>query len=144
MMNDEPERPVFPEGIGPHEGRELELMLAGKKPLAMFYEAVVLPVSDFYPKEDFMPHVEAGTFIRRDEIYPSRHSDIPAHNVYYALAREAWRLEEIHQLQAGLFIDGKPWTAEDDRKIGQLLGYSESEIEAWLNWIRDKPRFQES
>lgn len=26
----------IPEGIGPHEGKELELMLAGKKPLAMF------------------------------------------------------------------------------------------------------------
>ena len=50
--------------IGPHEGRELELMLAGKKPLALFsaptFEAETLPI------KDFAPYVDDGLIIEFD------------------------------------------------------------------------------
>jgi len=46
--------------IGPHDDRELELMLAGRKPLAMFTE--VLPLeSGLIPEADFAPHVASGS-----------------------------------------------------------------------------------
>lgn len=140
-MNDEPERPSLPEGVGPHEERELELMLGGKKPLAMFYEAVVLPVSDFYPEEEFMPHVEAKRLIRRDEIYQPHNHPIAAQYVYYALPGEEWRIDEMHALQLRSHADG-PWTEEDEQRTGFLLGYSPDEIQAWLNWVRGKIKYR--
>jgi hypothetical protein len=127
-----------PEGIGPHEGRELELMLAGKKPLAMFYEGLTLPISDFYPEEDFLQHVKSGALIRREEIYKSPRHEIPCLYVYYALPGEEWRIEEIHRLNYDGLVGGRPWTEEHEQKIGYLLGYSESEISAWLDWIGPK------
>ena len=127
-MNDEPKSQALPEGIGPHKGRELELMLAGKKPLAMFYEAVVLPLSDFYPEEDFMVYVEAGKLIRRDEIYQPHNHPIAVNYVYYALPSEDWRLDEIHRLQFSSVVEGKIWTEDNERELGRLLGYSEMEI----------------
>lgn len=139
-MNDEPERPYFPEGVGPHDDRELELMLAGKKPLAMFYEAVTLPISDFYPEEDFLPHVAAGRLIRRDEIYQNLNHPIAALYVYYALPGEEWRIDEMHALQLKSHAGG-PWTKDDERRTGFLLGYSEDEIQAWLTWTDGKFRY---
>lgn len=139
-MTDETEIPAYPEGIGPHEGRELELMLAGKKPLAMFYEAVVLPVSDFYPEEDFMVHVESGALIRRDEIYQPRSGDIAGHYVYYALPSEVWRIDAIHELQLNFFSGRKNWTEDDEWTIGRLLGYSDQEISTFIEWTRNNRR----
>lgn len=135
-MSDENELPELPEGIGPHEGRELELMLAGKKPLAMFSEAVAVPVSDLYPEEDFMPYVESGALIRRDEIYHPRNLPMAVHAVYYALPGEEWRIEEIHALQS-IFAHGERKRSEDDeRAIGRLLGYSENDILKFIEWAR--------
>jgi len=129
-MNDENEFPDLPEGVGPHEERELELMLAGKKPLAMFYEGVAIPVSEVYPEEDFMPYVESGLLIRRDEIYQPHDGSMAGHYVYYALSNEVWRFDEIHRLQHACLVEGQPWTEDHDRKLGQLLGYTENEISA--------------
>lgn len=140
-MNDEPDTPQFPEGVGPHEGRELELMLAGKKPLAMFYEGVTIPVAAVYSEEDFMPHVQAGRLIRRDEIYQPHDHPIAAQYVYYALPGEEWRIDEMHALQL-ISHAGGPWTEEDERRTGFLLGYSQDEIQAWLNWTRGKIRYR--
>jgi hypothetical protein len=139
-MNDQPEKPYFPEGVGPHEERELELMLAGKKPMAMFYEAVVLPVSDSYPEEEFMPYVETGILVRRDEIYQPHNHPMAVHYVYYALPGEEWRMDEMHTLQLKSHA-GEPWTEDDEKKTGFLLGYSEDNVKAWLEWTRGKFHF---
>jgi hypothetical protein len=48
-----------------HTGRELDLMAAGKKPLAMFYAEVgELPDEELIPEKRFAPYVEAGAFVR--------------------------------------------------------------------------------
>jgi hypothetical protein len=49
--------------IGPHEGKELELMLAGKKHLAAF--------GDIIPEKKFPPYVENGLelFILTNSIF---------------------------------------------------------------------------
>jgi hypothetical protein len=136
-MNDEIEFPQLPEGVGPHEGRELELMLAGKKPLAMFSEAIVLPLSDFYPEKDFMEHVSLGTLIRRDEIYRPRDGAIACQYVYYALPHEVDRIDKIHNLMCEVWENGRKVTEDDERMIGRLLGYTDSEITAFLQWTRN-------
>jgi hypothetical protein len=52
-----------------HTGRELELMLAGDKPLAMFCaEISELPEELFIPEAAFAVHVKSGRFVRRELI----------------------------------------------------------------------------
>jgi hypothetical protein len=131
------EFPELPKGIGPHEGRELGLMLAGKKPISMFYEGLPVPVSEVYPEEEFLLHVESGELIRHDEIYRLTDS-ISAHYVFYALPGETWRFRAMRQLLQARYVERRAWTENDERAIGLLLGYSESEISAWLDWIRAK------
>jgi hypothetical protein len=53
--------------IGPHQGKELELMLAGKKHLAVFCEAVVEGVEiseEIIPENAFSPYVTNGQIER--------------------------------------------------------------------------------
>jgi hypothetical protein len=52
-----------------HTGRELELMLTGKKPLAMFYAFLEeLPNEALIPEELFAKHVFSGKLIRGETI----------------------------------------------------------------------------
>ena len=45
--------------IRPHEGKELELMLSGEKPLALYFS--------FYPiPEEFEPYLASGQLFRTD------------------------------------------------------------------------------
>jgi hypothetical protein len=132
------EDPHFPPGIGPHEGRELELMLAGEKPLAMFYDAV--PATIDLPEADFAPHVTAGRIVMREEIYKAARTGNATRYVYYALPKEVWRIDALHAMQSG-FYAGHPATDEDDIEIGRLLGYSEADIQCFIRWRRDiKPK----
>ncbi len=128
------ERPDIPEGIGPHELRELELMLAGEKPLAMFSD--VVPSSFEWPEADFEPHVQAGTFIKREEIL--RHPDMlfPMRLVYYALPQEAWRIEKLHAINAEIHAGRRKSTNQDEFETGRLLGYSDEQVRVFLHWIR--------
>src|SRR5262245_49363302 len=86
-------------GIGPHEDRELALMLAGEKPLAMFSEIVPIEAG-LVPDEAFEPHVAAGQIIKR-EVYEAvlpltvHHPDARLRRVLYALPDEAWRIEAM-------------------------------------------------
>ncbi len=61
---DRPQMPSdLPKGIGPQEGCELELMLAGEKPLATFIAEEGL-AAEYIGDSDFSSHVAAGTIKR--------------------------------------------------------------------------------
>ena len=58
--------------IGPHEGKELQLMLAGTKKLAMFYDMAGQDTpEDIIPEKAFENHVKNGRFIRIEQIIKS-------------------------------------------------------------------------
>jgi hypothetical protein len=124
-MDDEFE---LPPGIGPHNDRELMLMLAGTKPMAMFSDAAY--VSDYFPETDFAPHVKAGRIVRVEEIIPK--DPYPMRYLFYALPGEEWRIEEAlvmcRNLCAGTVADHDA----DSARMGALLGYSDEEIEAFM------------
>ncbi len=122
-----------PEGVGPHEGRELDLMLAGEKPLAMFCDAV--GHTDWFPEERFAPAVADGRLVRREITFRPPPPAIPARCLYFARAGEEWRIEALHRIQHALFVEGEPTTAEREREIGWLLGYSEEQIGRYLAWV---------
>lgn len=133
-----------PPSVGPHELRELELMLAGTKPAAMFGEAVQF--RDIIPEDDFAPHVAAGRIIKREYYWDDKESGHSFVEIYYALPGEEWRIAALHELNRIAHDKPRPWTADDDRETGRLLGYTDTEINAFLEWAKQQreaiqPRF---
>lgn len=128
-------RPDIPKKIGPHEGRELELLLAGEKPLAMFSDIVPSPYK--WPDAIFEPYVVSGALVKREYLttlpdgYQVRH-------LFYALPEEAWRIEEAYILSLKQVDTRGDEAGECSARLGRLLGYSEDDVTAFLNWTRKK------
>ncbi|MDP6830561.1 MAG: hypothetical protein QF521_17320 [Alphaproteobacteria bacterium] len=126
------DRPDVPDGVGPHELRELELMLSGEKPLAMFIDED--PGNFIIPEADFEPHVRAGTFIKGEAIYPKPNDPYAPRYVYFALSSEGWRIDALHAINEAIHCGRRKVTDEDEIEIGSLLGYSPEQVEAFLDW----------
>lgn len=123
---------TLPPGIGPHEGRGLELMLAGKKPLAMFNDDWP---SDMEPPEiSFDPYVTEGRFVK-DEMYVSASAfkDGRLRYYYYALPGEEWRIARMMEVQRMFNVDRIPTTPELETETGRLLGYDEADIKVFVD-----------
>src|SRR5947199_5687132 len=92
-------KPAF---VGPHEGRELELMIAGTKPLSMFVESIPRDFECF-AEEEFDTLVSQGQLVKNvtveDVINPvGEKSQI--RRTLYALPNERWRINAILMLQS--------------------------------------------
>ena len=124
----------LPPGIGPHNDRELELMLAGKKPMAMFSDAV--HVSAYFPDADFAPHVAAGRIIRIEEIIPRPPYDM--RYLFFALPGEEWRIEEALVMCRNLCAGTVKSHDTDSARMGELLGYSAQDIDHFLSFSQNK------
>ncbi|HET7805690.1 MAG TPA: hypothetical protein VFL53_15715 [Pseudolabrys sp.] len=121
--------------VGPHEGRELELMLNGDKPLSMFVESIPTKF-EVFSEQDFDRLVSQGKLVKHVSI-----ETIPAlggktgkiRRVLYALPSEEWRIEALLLVQA-LYVSLAPgWRPDLERLIGLLLGYSRRDIEKFLD-----------
>jgi hypothetical protein len=122
-----------PPEIGPHEERELELMLAGVKPLAYFSE---LTRADFeFPDAEFEPHVKTGRIIKRDilHIQTLLGQNEEIRSLYYALPGEEWRIDKAHANRLRGYQTRKK-SDYDSREMGELLGYTKHEIDVFLKW----------
>ena len=61
-----------------HTNRELELMLDGRKPLAVFYAGTEeLPNEDLVPEKHFESYVVQGKFIREEAVFDFGQSSQP-------------------------------------------------------------------
>lgn len=127
--------------VGPHEGRELELMIDGSKPLSMFVIESTDPGWTEFPEKKFDEQVAAERFKKYVHI---TQAEIPGggfieiRTVYYSLIEEEWRI------RAFVFIDnlykalGPGYRSDLERIIGGLLGYSVDDVEHFLDRLRDK------
>jgi hypothetical protein len=129
-------KPDLPDGIGPHEGRELELMLSGKKPLAMYTE--VLSVDFEWPDSDFEPHVITGEIIKREYSSQTPDGRHTVRHLYFSLPDEELRIDEAHALSLKKQDALHEQSESDSARIGKLLGYSADEIQSFIDWIRIK------
>jgi hypothetical protein len=121
--------------IGPHEGIELELMLAMRKPLAMFVE--VHPIeTGIIPEEVFAPYVASGQVVMREvfeptPIVPGYGGPLLKRRVLYALPEEVWRINAM-VLLCQVYAAQGGWDIGLERMTGKLLGYEDRHIEAYL------------
>jgi len=125
-------RTETPKGIGPHEGRELELMLAQKKPLAMFSE--IVPSSYEWPDQKFEPYVVSGKLVKKEFLVETPDGRHQVRYLFFALPNEAWRIDEAYALSRMHF---KSWSKEAEEacvRLGRLLGYTEEDIRIFALW----------
>ena len=123
----------LPPGVGPHDGKELSLMLAGRKPLAMFYDTV--PEIGVIPRHEFQSYVTVGRIVSREVTFlPTATGGVPVRFVFYG---QPWapegmaKLQEIHRR----IHDGSLAGSDDvDTQVGRLLGYTDHDIGVYLAW----------
>lgn len=125
-------KPAF---VGPHEGRELELMLEGKKHLSYFFFEVGIE-RDIFPEDEFERLVNSG-FLAKDErievmISPETKSDTTVRNILHATVTEAWRIPAMRTVQDIYRRMGPGWRPDLERVIGSLLGYDPEHVEAFI------------
>jgi hypothetical protein len=110
----------LPEGVGPHEGREFELMQAGVKDLALFVELKPDGLESFVEQSEFA----AVEFVSP----PKMGISVPVWIVWrLGFENEATQLrEEYETATVG------DWSTDRERRIGRLLGYSRSDIEVYI------------
>lgn len=122
----------LPPSIGPHEGRELELLLSGDKPVARFR---LDGLSEEYERL-FDQAVERGDIVAFDIPDPELH----LHRRFYCRHGEEWRVKLmnlIDRLLADRTLDG--FSEEDLHRIdGTLLGYDKSDIDVFIERLHSR------
>jgi hypothetical protein len=116
--------------IGPHEGRELSLMLAGEKPLAFFFE--VAGETGIIPDDTFAPYVASGEILRFERVFepsPGLPEMPSVRVVFFCQPGEGWRVDAAVKIVEPVFSQGTSPTDRDDAELGRLLGYSEEDID---------------
>lgn len=117
-----------------HTNRELALMLAGTKPLAVFVEAQPpRPARSINPEAMFEPHVSAGRVVKREHIYRQpdpngRQRDF--RRLLYAQPDQQWRIDAYLLLLKTAQRSG--WNEGFERMEGSLLGYEDWQNDAFI------------
>lgn len=121
--------------IGPHEGKELDLMLAGKKPLAAFGDIIPedgIIAEEIIPEIAFAPYVEQGRILRFSQDTPSiKESEVMRH-VCFTLPDQEWRARTYLWLREQSWTGNMPNDTHCDVIIGRLLGYDEESIQQFI------------
>lgn len=111
------------EVIGPHENKELQLMLNGTKPAAL--------ISSNKELINFKPYIKNKQLSLAEKI-PYR--DTNMYSYVITLPGEEWRGKEIHDTLLGM-RGVKPMSIESipyHKRLGELLGYSDDDIEHFI------------
>lgn len=101
--------------IGPHEGIELELMLQGKKQVAMFYDGII--------PDEMLPYIKRHYFSTIEKYY------CPPNGFYTIVFREE-HCQQAERLSNLLDMPG--FDPEREREIGKIFGYAPEDIEFFI------------
>jgi hypothetical protein len=107
-----------------HTGRELLLMLEGKKSFAAFGDALPIASPDIIPETLFDPYVATGRFVKREAIEDSTAPNGKTNQVrrvMYAVPGQEWRFDAFHSLWALAKKHG--WNDGFEKMEGFLYGY---------------------
>lgn len=109
--------------LGPHEGKELELMLKGQKNISLFF-------SDYGIPEVFSPYIESGMFkLRTVEVELIEQLEYPFS--YYIIYKNGYSGDVDYLIS--LLKEGRDkFNPAIERKIGELLGYDNEDIEFYI------------
>lgn len=105
------------EAIGPHNGKELELMIKGKKPAALIFP---------HDMAKWRPYIEKFGWI----VTPFKGF---GNYDCFAISKDPYSGKQISQLFQQVIASGQPPTDSFHEKLGRLLGYSEQDISDFLS-----------
>ena len=132
----------YSDEIGPHEGRELQLMLDGKKRVAWFNE--------MEPVDAFAKHVDDGELVRfvwhdyTRNFYQAAKDHMPVTTpwpepAFYYLPDEEPRMHKLIELIVEQLSQQEPGVSiKRERKIGTLLDYSPQSIDAFIEQLQTR------
>lgn len=111
-----------------HNNKELELMLAGKKPLSVFESLDPTCEQKIFPEVVFDQYVAALQLFKKVQfIAPGQRI------VLYATDGNQWRMDAYVFLMDA--ARGEKWTASFELLQGLLLGYSKAETEIYIQYL---------
>jgi hypothetical protein len=125
---------VPPAFVGPHEGREFELMLEGKKHLSMFLLEDAVEYGD-YPDKRFDALAAEGRLVKHVCVEHSVLLDgieMSLQVTMYASVSEAWRIPAMRMVRDIYAATGPGWRPDLERMIGSLLGYDRQDVELFV------------
>jgi hypothetical protein len=115
-----------------HTGRELLLMLQGKKPFAAFSDFLPLKHPDIIPEDLFEPYVTSGKFSKRKcievRLGPNGQT-LQFCRVMYAVPGQEWRFEAF--LSLWQLCERHGWSDGLEKMEGYIYGY-EPEIDPFF------------
>lgn len=123
--------------LNPHQGRELEFMLSGQKPMAHF--VAERNQSSLVGDEGFQPYVEA----KRIKRYSRYVEHVGVELRSYALPGQEWRAKLMNWVCSMPSEDaGRNSLAPVDRVrlSGFLLGYSDFDVEEFVRYLYSQDR----
>lgn len=115
-----------------HTGRELLLMLEGRKPFAAFIDEVFSRDQEIIPEDLFEPYVVDGRFSKRvvlEDLNLPGKLPVPVRRVMYAATGEEWRFDAFISLWAMARKCG--WNEGFEKMVGFLYGY-ETEVDPFF------------
>jgi hypothetical protein len=115
-----------------HTNSELELMLAGTKPMAMFGHW--LAEEDFHEEllRPFREHPRTRHFIYRRLCWIDERPAYRSIRTYVARPGEEWRIDAHIAMWTAVHYSG--WNDGFERLEGFLLGYEAWQNEAFIQW----------
>ncbi|SMB79790.1 hypothetical protein SAMN05660772_00469 [Pasteurella testudinis DSM 23072] len=108
--------------IGPHEGKELELMLNHQKKLALFYTDSDIP-------HEFLPYIENNTFSVNEISLKNKNNGM---NMTYFIIFRAESSTEAEYLASLLAQSFERFIPSLEREIGLALGYTEEDTALYI------------
>ncbi len=119
--------------IGPHQGKELALMLKGEKHLALFHDAIPaqgdIP-EDIIPERAFVPHVAEGIIKRFGKDYA--HGGQTVRYVCFTSQANEWRAHAFFHFHEEALAGRRPFDEAYEYAVGRLLDYSEADIRHYI------------
>ena len=142
-----------PHGIDPHQGREAELLLAGTKPFAVFWPPERVPKALIeaarvrrvahvrHAVKRARPQARAPQESATQERAPPeraprarrRQSTIEV-NFFAPIDHDEDQFRELQSLVLDVLSGRRRIDAATDKRLGQVLGYSDSDIKSFLVW----------
>ena len=124
--------------IGPHQGKELELMLKRQKYLAIFCDALTDDgISEtIIPEQAFLPYIKQGAIIRFSRDYKSNEHVV--RYVCFTLPGHEWRADAFFWIHEECVAKRRPFDEAYEFFIGRLLDYEESDIQHFIQRRKEK------
>ncbi|ESK40686.1 hypothetical protein P256_01141 [Acinetobacter nectaris CIP 110549] len=114
--------------LGPHEGKELELMLQNKKELALFYTDSEVP-------DAFKPYLKSGRLHCKTIKYDLFLKGLDGKMyqvIHYIISQQPESKNVLRFVEVLAEIKQKGFCPNLEREVGRLLGYDDKDIEYYI------------